>query len=473
MNENELGKVPPQATDIEEAVLGALMLDKDAFDEVSNILSQDCFYVEKHQKIFNAILTLQNNNSPIDMLTVTQQLKKNGEIDQIGGVYAISGLTNKVASAAHIVIHAQILKEKLIGRQLIQFGNEVLKMGYSDDKNAIDDVLPVASKMLDTIYDSIQTSEEIKSWQMIISDVLKNAEKRCQLFKENKCIGRPTPLKSLTKWTNGWTAPNVYVIAARPSQGKTSFVLSCIKEDALNGGFPALFSLETSSGMLGGKIIVGEADIDAERFQTGNLYSTDWKALDDAVTRLQNLNIYIDDSYNTTINQIKVKCRRLKKKGQLTLIVIDYLQLAEEESKSNNREAEVAKMSRKVKNMAKELNVPVLLLSQLNRSCEMRADKRPNLSDLRESGAIEQDADMVMFIHRPEKYGIEEFENKESTKGVGELIVAKFKEGKTGTLPFRYNPSLTRIYDYNSEDSIPVVDSFSEAQRSFENETPF
>jgi replicative DNA helicase len=455
---SDLGKVPPQAIDLEEAVLGALMLEKDAILDVAGILRPESFYKASNELIYEAIYNLFSASKQIDLLTVTNELRRSNNLDEVGGPYAIAQLTDKVASAAHIVEHARLVQQQFIKRQLILIASETIKKAYDNSIDA-EDLMSYSNSSIDSIYSLLENAGENTSWRELVQISAKDAERRQKLRLENKCIGIPTPLLELTKCTQGWQAGQVIVLAARPSMGKTAMAIAIMKKDAMNGGSPAFFSLETTGKVITDRVLLGESGINPSDFRTGNLKDGDWKSIERAVSNLEGLNIYVDDRSGLSIDLIKLKARSLKKKGHLTMVLIDYLQLATEEKSKGNREQEVAIMSRKCKVMAKDLGVPVILLSQLNRAVESRTDKRPQLADLRESGAIEQDADMVLFINRPEKYGILETEDGRSTKGLGELIIAKHKEGEIGVIEFKYNESVTQIYDYVDPSVVEYIES--------------
>lgn len=447
MKEN-LGKLPPQALECERAVLGALMIEKDAILAVGSLISENAFYADKNAKIYKAIKQLSNNGSEIDMITVSAQLRKNGDLESIGGCYELSLLTNSVASASHILEHSRIIQQKYVQRVLIEKTILIQNAAYDESKD-LEDVMQFSNRSFDEVYSLMDTGGEETSWQENVNLAVKAAEQRQIMRTAGKCTGVRTPLTTLTKWTQGWQDGQVIVIAARPSMGKTAFTLAIMKIAAEENKKPCFFSLETNAVTLTSRVLLGASDVDSDRFRTGDLNKEDWQRIENAANELKGLDIYMNDKSCISIDYIKMKCRALKRKGKCGMILIDYLQLASIEGSKGNREQEVSKMSRDCKNMAKELNVPVILLSQLSRSVEARADKTPMLSDLRESGAIEQDADMVIFLNRPEKYGILEMDGFGSTKGLGFVIIAKNKEGGTGEIPFRYNESLTRILDWS------------------------
>lgn len=467
-------KIPPQAIEIEQAVLAACLLDNNAILNVINIIKPESFYNENNQAIYKVIYELSKENRNVDVFSVCEKLRTYNQLEQVGGYQYVTTLTNLIASSGSIVQHAQIVQQKYIQRELIRVTHEILNTSY--DENAdVEDLICLASSKIDSINTLVEVGDEEKPWRVVLKEVKDKAERTQILAKQGKCIGIPTPIWTLTKWTRGWQNGNVYVIAARPSMGKTALSLSIMKTAAKAGEYPCYFSLETTSTMLGSRLLIGESGVDANNFQSGKMDENEWRMIDKAIGELENLNIYINDKSVISMDYIKLKCRTLKKQNKCSMILIDYLQLAKEEGKFS-RENEVSEMSRKCKIMAKELNVPVILLSQLNRSCEARPNKRPMLSDLRESGAIEQDADMVMFINRPARYDILTFEDGDSAVNAGELIIAKFKEGGIGDIKFSHNESLTAIYDYGQVpvfEPAPVLDQKLEGNIDFNNEAPY
>ena len=454
---NNIGKLPPQAIDLEEAVIGSMLIDKNCIDDIMIILHPECFYKESNQNIYKAIKGLYDDSENIDMLTVMQRLTKNNDLEAIGGAYRLTELTQSIGSTYNVTTHAKIVFEKYIARELISSANDNINLAYNDS-NDIMDVLNRANNTLDRINDLLSNKKRTKTFIENIEDSITGLEKRHENYSNNVITGIQTPLAELNKLTNGWQKTDLIVIAARPGMGKTSFVLACLREAASKGYKPAIFSLEMSSVKLTDRLVCAEADIPSDRYRSGNLEDYEWERLRQARQKLDKLDIYIDDEAGADINYIKSKARTLKRKGQCDMIIIDYMQLMGGE-KGVNREQQISEISRKSKLMAKELEIPVFQLSQLNRSVETRGgNKKPMLSDLRESGSIEQDADMVIFIYRPEYYGIMEDDESNSTKGVGVLIIAKNREGSTGEILYRYNKSITRYSDYNPDSQFNAVD---------------
>lgn len=473
------GKIPPQAVDIEEAILGAIMIEKDAIDRIS--LKPEMFYKDVHQKIFSTCQKLSLKNDPIDLLTVTEQLRNDGHLEEVGGPFYVSSLTNKVASASNIEYHAMIISDKWIKREMIRIASEIQQQAYDDTIDTFD-VFDSFYSQLDAINNEVFDSEEQKSFYELLKEAANDLERREKLAKQNRIIGIPTPIFKLTKWTNGWQPQQLIILAGRPGMGKTAIAISSLTAAAAAGYKPALFSLEMSDLSLVNRMIVGKSGISSDNFRSGRIESSDWVSVTNAISAMADYNILIDDKPKS-INKIRSKVKTLHRKGLCNMVVLDYIQLSwDEVSKNSIREQEISQISRKLKLMAKELNIPVIALSQLNRAVENRPGKRPQLSDLRESGAIEQDADLVIFIHRPEKYGILEDEEGNNMRGVIELIIEKQREGQIGTIKARCNESLTSIYDYDDfndltyQKSIPEhkqVNQFIEPNKEFEKEMPF
>ncbi len=432
------GKVQPQALPLEEAVLGAIMLDKDALAVVLDILTPKSFYSEGHQKIFEVMLELFEKTQPVDLLTVTEMLKKKGELDVIGGPYYLVELTNKVASAANIEYHARIISQKHIQRELISVSTKTIKDAYEDTTDVFDLLDSAEAGLFDITQNNLSRSYEKMS--TLAGQALKKLEEMSQ--KEEGLTGVPSGFTDLDRLTSGWQASDLIIVAARPGMGKTSFTLAVARNAAMDFNKPvAFFSLEMSSIQLAQRLISMEAEIPGSKLRDGRLDDDDWKNVHSAVEKVGEAPIFIDDTPGINIFELRAKCRRLKMQHDIQLVMIDYLQLmtAGATNKQGNREQEISAISRALKGMAKELNVPVIALSQLSRAVESRGgDKRPMLSDLRESGAIEQDADIVSFIYRPEYYQILEDEEGNSMKGVGEIIVAKHRNGATESVKLRF-----------------------------------
>lgn len=443
-----LGKVPPQAVDIEEAVLGALMLEKNALTAVIDILHPESFYKDSHQKIFKVIHELFHKAEPIDILTVTHALKKAGELELIGGAFYITQLTNRIASAANIEYHARIILQKFIQRELIRISSETIKNAYEDTSDVL--------KMLDDAERNLFAIAEgnIRRNYEDMSSLISKAIKEIEIAsKQTQGItGVPSGFTELDRVTAGWQKSDLVIIAARPGMGKTAFVLSLAANAAVKFERPiAFFSLEMSSIQLVNRLISSQTEITSEAIKKGQLADHQWEQLNSKIVPLTTAPLYIDDTPALSIFELRAKCRRLVAEKKVQMIIIDYLQLMTaggENSKNGNREQEISTISRSLKAIAKELEVPILCLSQLSREVEKRgASKRPQLSDLRESGAIEQDADMVMFIYRPEYYGLDQDEAGNSTQNMAEIIVAKNRSGSLKTVNLKFIGQYTKFTD--------------------------
>lgn len=434
-------KLPPQATDLEEAVLGALMLEKDALSSVIDVLKPEVFYQTNHQKIFSAIKILFEKTQPVDILTVTAELRRQGELEMVGGAYYITELTSRVASAANIEFHSRIIIQKFIQRELIRISTEVINNAYEETSDVFD-LLDMAEKNLFEIAQS-----NLRRDARNMDDLVREALRDIEALKDKKdgLTGVASGFTNLDRMTSGWQKSDLVIIAARPAMGKTAFVLSCARNAAVDFDKPVVvFSLEMSSVQLVNRLIAGEAEIEQEKIRKGTLEEWEWQQVHSKIGRLEKATFIIDDTPALNIFEFRAKCRRLKSQYDIQLIIIDYLQLmhgkAEGKGGGGNREQEISSISRALKSVAKELNVPVIALSQLSRAVESRPgnSKRPMLSDLRESGAIEQDADMVLFLYRPEYYGLTEDEEGNPTQGVGEVIIAKHRNGETGTVRLKF-----------------------------------
>jgi len=466
-NINTLGKIPPQAVDLEEAVLGALMLEKDALSTVIDILKPEVFYQESHKKIFEAIQQLFQKSKPVDILTVTAEMRQQGTLELIGGAYYITSLTNRVASAANIEYHARIISQKYIQRELIRISTEIITNAYEDTTD-IFDLLDHAEKNLFDIAQNNLRRDTQKMDEIIKQSLATLEELRT---KTDGLTGVPSGFTDLDRITGGWQKSDLVIIAARPAMGKTAFVLSCARNAAVDFKKPVVvFSLEMSSVQLVNRLISGETEIEQEKIRKGNLAEWEWQQLHSKIGTLTEAPLLIDDTPALNIFEFRAKCRRLKSQYDIQMIIIDYLQLMHgkgEGQGGGNREQEIGSISRALKSVAKELDVPVLALSQLSRAVENRPGqhgKRPLLSDLRESGSIEQDADMVLFLYRPEYYGITEDENGRSQAGVGEVIIAKHRNGETGIVPLRFIGKYVKFADL--EESFMPQNSFSSAASS-------
>ncbi len=449
--ENMPGKLPPQAIDMEEAVLGALMLDKNAVAEVIDILRPDAFYKEAHNKIFAAIQQLFHTTQPVDILTVTQQLRKTGDLELVGGPYYISQLTNRVASAANIEFHARIVLQKFIQRELIRISSETIRESYEDTSDVLE-LLDKAERNLFGIAES-NIRRKYETMSGLVAKALKEVETAAS--QKSGVTGVPSGFTELDRVTAGWQRSDLIIIAARPGMGKTAFVLSLARNAAVQFNKPiAFFSLEMSSIQLVNRLVSSETEIDTEKLKKGRLEAHEWQQLNMRVGPLTNAPIYIDDTPALSVFELRAKCRRLAAEKKIELIIIDYLQLMVGglDNKNGNREQEISHISRSLKGIAKELNIPIIALSQLSRNVERSQTKKPQLSDLRESGAIEQDADMVMFIYRPEYYGLTETEDNLPATNLAEIIVAKNRNGALKSVNLKFLGHLTKFADLETYD---------------------
>ena len=449
----EKGKLPPQAIDLEEVVLGAMMIDKKGVDEVIDILTPEAFYKESHQLIFESIFSLFQKSEPIDLLTVSNQLKKDNNHERIGGDFYLISLTQKVSSSAHIEFHARIILQKFIQRSLIKISNEIITDSYDEAKDVFDLLDNAESKLYDVTQGNIKKSSE--SAQSLVIQAKNKIE---SVSNKEGLSGVSSGFSKIDKLTAGWQESDLVIIAARPGMGKTALSLSMASNIAINNKIPlAFFSLEMSSIQLITRMISSETGLDANKLRTGKLEKHEWEQLNVRVKNLENAPLYIDDTPSLSIFDLRAKARRLVSQKDVKIIIVDYLQLMTTGAniKTGNREQEISTISRNLKALAKELNIPVIALSQLSRMVEGRTSKRPLLSDLRESGAIEQDADIVSFIYRPEYYNIDTWDDNErsSTEGEAEFIVSKHRNGGLGNIRLRFISTLAKFEDIEQYDS--------------------
>lgn len=472
---SDYGRIPPQATDVEQAVLGALMLEKDAFSMVSEILRPQSFYETKHQQIFTAIMNLAIAESPIDLLTVKDELQKEGHLDEVGGTFYLAELTNKVASAAHIVKHAQIVAQKALARQLIEFASNIEGKAFDTTEDVADLMQEAEGKLFEI------SQQNLKKDYTQINPVLEQAYKQIQMAaaREDGLSGLETGFHDLDKITSGWQNSDLVIIAARPAMGKTAFVLSMAKNMAVNYKIPVgFFSLEMSNLQLVNRLISNTCEIPGDKIKSGQLADYEWQRLDYKLRDLIDAPLYIDDTSALSVFELRTKARRLVREHQVKIIFIDYLQLMNASGMSyGSRQEEVSTISRSLKGLAKELNIPIIALSQLNRSVETRyagnqgdnakqgyEARRPQLSDLRESGAIEQDADLVLFIHRPEYYKIYQDDKGNDLRGKGEIIVAKHRNGRIGEIWLRFIGDYTRFQNVDDESALDLSESSNDGE---------
>jgi replicative DNA helicase len=452
------GKIPPQAKELEEAVLGAIMLEKSAFDLVIETLKPECFYVEAHQKIFAAMQGLANKSQPIDILTVVEELRFREELEMIGGAYYVTKLTNAVVSAANIEAHARIILQKFIQRELIRISGEIISDAFEDSTDVFDLLDDAESKLY-----QITSNHLKKDFDSIDSVLVKTIQRIEDLRHRNEDVtGVPSGFAPLDRVTYGWQNTDLIILAARPAVGKTAFALNLARNATMHPTKPtpvALFSLEMSAGQLVQRILSAESEIWLEKIARGKLEEHEMKQLyAKGIQRLAQAPLFIDDTPALNIFELRAKCRRLKNKHNIGMVIIDYLQLmsGSSDNRNTNREQEISNISRNLKGLAKELNIPIIALSQLSRAVEQRGAKEgsrvPQLSDLRESGAIEQDADMVMFLYRPDYYEMTQNAEGENVKGLTEVKIAKHRNGSLDTIKLK---ALLHIQKFTSWDEDP------------------
>ncbi|MGY8932138.1 MAG: replicative DNA helicase [Flavobacteriales bacterium] len=456
------GKLQPQAIELEEVVLGALMIDNESLSDTIDSLQPEYFYKPDHQKIFEAIVNLFNNSKPVDILTVSEELKRMDALESVGGMLYISQLTNNISSSSNTEFHARIIAEKFIKRSLISISNNIIGDAFNDTID-IFDLLNTAEEKLFTVTEGTLRKSYDKM-STLIKGALDNIEILRQ--KEDGLSGVPSGFSKLDRVTSGWQKSDLIIVAARPGMGKTAFALTMARNIAITHetaiGF---FSLEMSSEQLVSRLIASEAELSASKLRKGDLQDFEMVQLHEKIKQLSEAQIYIDDTPALTIFELRAKARRLVKNHNVGIIVIDYLQLMSAGGKAGNREQEISTISRSLKGIAKELKIPVIALSQVNRGVESRTgvgSKRPMLSDLRESGAIEQDADIVTFIYRPEYYKIYEWDNGDDSRSQAEIIIAKHRNGALENVRLKFTPEFAKFSD---------IDYFDDSSSNINNES--
>ena len=432
-------RIPPHSVEAEQSVLGSILLDKEAMISVSETLVPEDFYKEAHKVIYESMLKLYNSQSEIDLITLTDELRDQGYLDDIGGIAYITSLSTVVPTTSNIKYYVNIVKEKSISRQLISAANDIINLGY-DGSAKVEYVLENAEKKIFDISQERATND-FQPINQVISEALSMLEK---LYEEkNDVTGLTTGFRDLNKKINGLQRSDLLLIAARPAMGKTAFALNLVQNAALKGDASVVvFSLEMSKEQLVQRMIASQSTVELKKIKTGTLADNDWPRITDGMAILSGAKIHIDDTPGIKISELRSKCRKLKIEKGLDLVLIDYLQLMEGEGQNESRQQEIAKISRSLKILAKELDCPVVALSQLSRAPEQRADHRPMLSDLRESGSIEQDADIVMFLYRDEYYNPDT-----EKKNIGEVIVAKNRHGETGTVELVWFGGIQKFAD--------------------------
>jgi len=452
----EHGRIPPQALDFEESVLGAMLLEKDALNTVMEVLKPEAFYKESHQLIFMAVQELFTKLEPIDTLTVVEQLRKNGHIDEVGGPAYIAKLTRKILSAANIEYHVRIILQKFVQRELIKISSDIIRKSYEDTTDVFDLLNDSEEKLFGISEKHLR--HNMNTLPKLLKEARDNIEKASKL--ENNLSGVPSGFTELDRMTSGWQNSDLIIIAARPAMGKTAFVLSLAKNVAVLYNKPvAIFSLEMSAIQIATRLLSTESQVSSDKIRKGTLSDDEKIRINNAMNVLSDTPIFIDDTPALTIFELRTKCRKLKQKNNIEMIIIDYLQLmsgsAEGGGQGGNREQEISNISRSIKALAKELNVPILCLSQLSRNVEKRPGQfKPQLSDLRESGSIEQDADIVTFLYRAEYY---KFEPENGISGSSEIIIAKHRNGPIGSVHLKFVEKYAQFKDIESYESFQSI----------------
>ncbi|MCC6346011.1 MAG: replicative DNA helicase [Nitrospirales bacterium] len=444
LSDVSIDKLPPQNIEAEQSVLGSIIFDNEALPKVLEVLSPDDFYKESHRRLYNAMLDLFDRNEPIDIITLTDHLKKNSDLETVGGIAYLTTLANSVPTSANIRYHSKIVREKALMRALIQTATQITAKVYEDSLDA-DEMVDHAEKMVFDIADK-RTKVSFSDMKSIVKDSIRMIE---QLYDKKETItGAPTGFKDLDEMTAGFQAGDLIIIGGRPGMGKTAFALNIAQHVGVEMKEPvAIFSLEMSKEQLAMRMLCSEGMVDASRVRRGFLGRQDWPKLTAAAGNLAASPIYIDDSSGVSVLEMRAKARRLKREHRgLSLVVVDYLQLMRSRGNFERREQEISEISRSLKALAKELSVPVIALSQLNRAVEQRGDRKPTLADLRESGAIEQDADVIIFLYRDELYN----KNNPNNKGKAEIIIAKQRNGPTGSVHLTFLSDKTRFVDFSN-----------------------
>ncbi len=461
------GRVQPQAPDLEEAVLGALMLEKDALTSVIDILKSDMFYKDAHKTIFKAIEQLFRKSEPVDILTVTNELRTLGQLEMIGGPYYLTQLTNRVASAANIEYHVRIIAQKFIQRELIHISSEIIRDAFEDSTDVFELLDQAESKLFAVSEGNLRRNYQ--DMRSLVKDAIFEIEAAKNAEGNLKGVG--SGFTEIDRVTAGWQKSDLIIMAARPGMGKTAFVLSMARNMAVDmKKAVAFFSLEMSAIQLVTRLIAGECEIPSEKLRRGNLEPAEWEQLNARLNTLVDAPLFIDDTPALSVFDLRAKCRRLKAQHDIQMVVIDYLQLMTASTeKGGNREQEISTISRSLKALAKELEIPVIALSQLSRAVETRGgSKKPILSDLRESGAIEQDADLVLFIYRPEYYNLAEWDDGSPTEGTAEIIIAKHRNGALKDVRLRFIANLAKFTDMDNfsvsiDDGLEPNESFNQS----------
>jgi replicative DNA helicase len=434
------GRIPPHSTDAEVAVLGAMLVDKDAVSKVVEVVDEECFYHEQHRVIFSAMMAMFERGVTIDLITLNNELQRDGQLDRVGGTFALTDLSLRAVSSANVEFHARIVLERYLKRQLIRVAGEIANDCYDETTDALDEVDRAEQRIFEVAERRLRRSYSG------MEKLAKNVLEHILTFGDdhNGVTGVPSGFTKLDEMLSGFQKTDLVILAARPSMGKTALALSIARNAASTGKAVGIFSLEMSAQQLVMRFISADSEINLQRLRSGKLTDEERKQLVRRLDKLMKSPIYIDDSAGMSPVEFRAKCRRMKIEHKIDMVIVDYLQLMHA-PKAESREREISVISHTLKQVAKELDIPVVALSQLNRSLESRSDKRPMLSDLRESGSIEQDADVVMFVHRPEYYKIEKFEDGASTENIAEIIIGKQRNGPVGDLRLYYDKNLARF----------------------------
>lgn len=437
------GNIPPHSTDAEVAVLGAMLIDKDAVSKVVEVVDAECFYHEKHVLIFKAMMSMFERGVTIDLVSLSDQLQRDGTLERVGGMFALTEISVRTVSSANVEYHARIVLERFLKRQLIKVAGEIAQECYDETTDALDEVDRAEQRIFEVAEKRLRRS--YSGMKKLTKDAIERIFSMAT-GEGDGITGVPTGFTALDQLLSGLQPSDLIIVAARPSMGKTAFALSVAREASRRGKSVGIFSLEMSAQQLVLRLISADAAVGLQALRSGRLSNAEMHEIVTRVDSLMNAQIYIDDSAGLSPVEFRAKCRRMKMEHKIDLVMVDYLQLMHA-PKAESREREISMISHTLKQVAKELNIPVIALSQLNRTLEARADKRPMLSDLRESGSIEQDADVVMFIHRPEYYKITAFEDGRSTENIAEIIVGKQRNGPTGDVRLFYQKELAAFHD--------------------------
>lgn len=442
-DEMRSGNIPPHSTDAEVAVLGAMLIDKDAVSKVVEVVDAECFYHEKHVLIFKAMMSMFERGVTIDLVSLSDQLQRDGTLERVGGMFALTEISVRTVSSANVEYHARIVLERFLKRQLIKVAGEIAQECYDETTDALDEVDRAEQRIFEVAEKRLRRS--YSGMKKLTKDAIERIFSMAT-GEGDGITGVPTGFTALDQLLSGLQPSDLIIVAARPSMGKTAFALSVAREASRRGKSVGIFSLEMSAQQLVLRLISADAAVGLQALRSGRLSNAEMHEIVTRVDSLMNAQIYIDDSAGLSPVEFRAKCRRMKMEHKIDLVMVDYLQLMHA-PKAESREREISMISHTLKQVAKELNIPVIALSQLNRTLEARADKRPMLSDLRESGSIEQDADVVMFIHRPEYYKITAFEDGRSTENIAEIIVGKQRNGPTGDVRLFYQKELAAFHD--------------------------